>query len=320
MRVWLTRHKRWGSPVYLAGESYGTTRGAALADKLQDMGVALSGLILVSCAMDLQSLVFAPANDLPYALFLPAFANVAQYHGLLDGAPGASPEAARAAAEAFVDEDYAAALQAGARLSDKRRARVARRIAELTGLPRMLVEEKNLRISDRTYFVEALRARGQVVGRLEARATGPAAASRGHEMEFDPGIEAVAAPYTMAGMAYFAEQLGLVSEQRYEVLSHAVNRGWNWNRGEAKGNAFTSTSPDLARALRRNANLKVFVASGRYDLGTPYSASDWSLAQLDAPASVLARVQHHYYDAGHMMYTREADLGRLEADLSAWLG
>jgi len=319
MRVWLTRHKRWGSPVYLAGESYGTTRGAALADKLQDMGVALSGLILVSCAMDLQSLVFAPANDLPYALFLPAFANVAQFHGLLDGAPGASPEAARAAAEAFVDEEYAAALQAGARLSDKRRARVARRIAELTGLPRMLVEEKNLRISDRTYFVEALRARGQVVGRLEARATGPAAASRGHEMEFDPGIEAVAAPYTMAGMAYFAEQLGLVSEQRYEVLSHAVNRGWNWNRGEAKGNAFTSTSPDLARALRRNANLKVFVASGRYDLGTPYSASDWSLAQLDAPASVLARVQHHYYDAGHMMYTRQADLGRLEADLSAWL-
>ncbi|ODV07130.1 MAG: peptidase S10 [Rubrivivax sp. SCN 70-15] len=320
MRVWLTRHRRWGSPVYLAGESYGTTRGAALADKLQDMGVALSGLILVSCAMDLQSLVFAPANDLPYALFLPAFANVSQYHGLLDGALAASSEAARAAAEAFVDEDYAAALQAGARLSDKRRARVARRIAELTGLPRTLVEEKNLRIGDRTYFIEALRARGRVVGRLEARATGPAAASRGHEMEFDPGIEAIAAPYTMAGMAYFAEHLGLVSEQRYEVLSHAVNRGWNWNRGESQGNAFASTSPDLARALRRNANLKVFVASGRYDLGTPYSASDWSLAQLDAPASVLARVKHHYYDAGHMMYTRQADLGQLETDLAAWLG
>ena len=81
MRVWLTRHKRWGSPVYLAGESYGTTRGAAMADKLQSAGVALSGLILISCAMDLQSLVFAPRNDLPYALFLPAFADVAQYHG-----------------------------------------------------------------------------------------------------------------------------------------------------------------------------------------------------------------------------------------------
>ena len=91
MRTWLGRHRRWSSPVYLAGESYGTTRGAALADKLQDIGVALSGLILVSCAMDLQSIVFAPRNDLPYALFLPAFACVAQYHGKLKGALAESP-------------------------------------------------------------------------------------------------------------------------------------------------------------------------------------------------------------------------------------
>src|SRR6202158_2191425 len=133
VRVWLTRHKRWGSAVYLAGESYGTTRGAALADKLQSAGVALSGLVLISCAMDLQSIVFAPANDLPYSLFLPAFANVSQYHGLLKGALGASPAAARTAAEAFVDEEYVAALQAGARPEGKGRGRVARRIAAVTG-------------------------------------------------------------------------------------------------------------------------------------------------------------------------------------------
>ena len=319
IRVWLTRHKRWGSPVYLAGESYGTTRGAAMADKLQSAGVALSGLILVSCAMDLQSIIFAPLNDLPYALFLPAVANVSQYHGLLKGALAESPAAARAAAEEFVDEQYIAALQAGARLDGKRRDRVARRIAELTGLPLALVEEKNLRVSDQTYFMEALRARGRIVGRLEARATGPMAASRDREMEFDPGIEAIAPAYTMAAMAYFGEQLGMATELRYEVLSLDTHKAWNWNRGEDKGNSYATTSPDLARALRRNAHLKVFVASGRYDLGTPYSASDWSLAQLNAPGDVLARVRHHYYDAGHMMYTREADLKQLKADLSAWL-
>ena len=217
MRVWLTRHKRWGSAVYLAGESYGTTRGAALADKLQSSGVALSGLILISCAMDLQSIVFAPANDLPYSLFLPAFANVSQYHGLLKGALGKSPAASRAAAEAFVDEEYIGALQAGARLDGKRRSRVARRIAELTGLPQALVEEKNLRISEMTYFFEALRPQGRIVGRLDARATGPMAASRTREWEFDPGIEAIASPYTMAAMAYFGEQLGMNTETRYEV-------------------------------------------------------------------------------------------------------
>ncbi len=319
MRLWLTRHKRWGSPVYLAGESYGTTRGAGLADKLLDLGVALSGLILVSCAMDLQSIVFAPANDLPYALFLPAFANVAQYHGLLRGPLAASPEAARAAAEAYVQEEYVAALQAGARLGDQQRRRVARRLSELTGLPRELVEEKNLRISDQTYFAEALRSRGRIVGRLEARSTGPKAASGTHDWEFDPGIEAVASPYTMAAMAYFGTQLGLVFEQRYEVLARDVNKGWNWNRGDSSRMGFTSTSPDLARALRRNPHLKVLAASGRYDLGTPYSASDWSLAQLNAPAEVLARVTHRYYDAGHMMYTRQADLMQLKSDVAAWV-
>jgi carboxypeptidase C (cathepsin A) len=319
VRAWLTRHQRWSSPVYLAGESYGTTRAAALADKLLNAGVALSGLILVSCAMDLQSLSFDPGNDLPYALYLPAFANVSQFHGLLKGPLAASGAAARAAAEAFVDEDYAAALLAGARLSGKRRSRVARRVAELTGLPQALVEEKNLRISDQTYFFEAMRPQGRIVGRLEARATGPMAASRTREWEFDPGIEAIAAPYTMAAMAHFGGALGVDIQQRYEVLSEATHVAWNWNRGKAQGNSYASTTPDLARAMRRNPLMKVFVASGRYDLGTPYSASDWSLAQLDVPPEVLARVQHCYYDAGHMMYTRQADLIQLKSDLARWL-
>jgi carboxypeptidase C (cathepsin A) len=319
VRVWLTRHKRWGSPVYLAGESYGTTRGAALADKLQALGVSLSGVILISCAMDLQSLVFAPRNDLPYALYLPGFANTAQFHGLLKGPPAASSEAARAAAEAFVEDDYVAALQAGSRLPAQRRSRIARRIAELTGLPQALVEEKNLRISDECFFFEAMRAQGRIVGRLESRVTGPMAAQRSREWEFDPGIEAIAAPYTMAALAYYGETLGLQTETRYEVLSSDVHSQWNWNRGSDQGNAFACTSPDLSRAMRRKPHRTVFVASGRYDLGTPYSASDWSLAQLDIDDEVRKRLQHHYYDAGHMMYTREADLLKLKADLAAWL-
>ena len=319
IRVWLGRHRRWSSPLYLVGESYGTTRGAALAEKLQEMGIALSGLVLVSCAMDLQSIVFAPRNDLPYALFLPGFACVAQYHGKLSGSLGASPAAARAAAESFVTEDYLSALHAGARLSTATRRKVVSRIAELTGLAPSLVDEKNLRISDYTIFFDLLRDRGLIVGRLDARVTGPMAASRSRDWEFDPGIEAIAAPYTMAAHAYMSETLGVDMQERYEVLSMDAHKQWNWNRGEDKGNAFACTSPDLSRALRRNPHLRVLVASGHYDLGTPYSASDWSLAQLDVPPDVLSRVQHHYFDAGHMMYTREADMMKLKRDLVAWL-
>jgi carboxypeptidase C (cathepsin A) len=319
MRHWLTRNQRWGSPLYMAGESYGTTRGAGLALRLQDLGMVLSGVILVSCAMDLQTIVFSPANDLPYALFLPAFANVAQFHGLLQGPQAASPEAARAAGEAFVQDDYAAALMAGSRLSDKQRSRIAKRIGELTGLPRELVEEKNLRISDQTFFFEAIRSQGKMVGRLEARATGTLAASRTRDWEFDPGIEAIAGPYATAAMDYFGRSLGLDMDARYQVLSRDVNKGWDWTRSGNSHDGYCSTSPDLALALRRNPNLRVLVASGRYDLGTPYSASDWSLAHLDVPPEVMARVQHRYYDAGHMMYTRQADLKQLKDDVAAWL-
>ena len=319
IHAWLARHRRFAAPLYLAGESYGTTRGAALADKLLDHGIALSGVILVSCAMDLQTLEFAPGNDLPHALFLPAYASTAQYHGKLAGALGASPAAARAAAEAFVEEDYLAALHLGARLGHDARRRVAGRLAELTGLPLGLVEEKNLRITDQTFFTHLLRDTGRIVGRLESRVSGPMGASRSHQWEFDPGIEALVAPYTMAAQAYFGAVLGIDAGQRYEVLSNEVHEQWNWNRGKQRGNSYACTSPDLARALRRNPHLRVFVASGYYDLGTPYSATDYSLAQLDIPPDVARRVTHHYFGAGHMMYTRQDDLAKLHADLKAWL-
>ena len=217
MRGWLAANGRFGAPLYLCGESYGTTRGAALADKMTDLGLAFTGVILVSCAMDLQTLVFRPKNDLPYALFLPAFAATAQHHGTLAGALGASGEAARAAAEEFVATDYLAALHAGARLTSQARNRIAQRVAELIGLSRTVVEEQNLRISDACFFTEALRPRGLLVGRLESRATAPMGARRERDMLFDPGIEAVLVPYAAAAMAYHAS-LGLPTDQRYEVM------------------------------------------------------------------------------------------------------
>ena len=320
IRCWLGRHQRWGSPVLLCGESYGTTRGAAMADALQASGVTLSGVILVSCAMDLQAIVFGPAHDLPYTLFLPAFANTAQYHGLLKGSLAQSSQAARQAAEDYASGEYLAALHAGGRLTAQQRGKVARRLAELTGLPRELIEQQHLRIRDETFFFEAMRPQGRIVGRLESRVTGPMGATRSRQWEFDPGIDAIAGPYGMAAQAYFASTLGLMLDTPYHAINPEVGEKWNWNRGKAQGNGYACTTPDLARAMRRNPHLKVLVASGRYDLGTPYSATDWSLAQLDVPPEVMSRLTHRYYDAGHMMYTREPDLRQLKADVAAWWG
>lgn len=319
IRTHLTRTQRWGSPIYLVGESYGTTRGAALADKLLDLGIALAGVILVSCAMDIQALDFDGKNDLAYALFVPGYAATAQYHGKLKGPLAKSPAAARAAAEAFVTDEYLAALHQGARLPVAKRRDTARRLSELVGIPAQVIEDHDLRISDMTFFAELLREEGKIVGRLESRVTGPLGAKKSRAWDFDPGIEALAGPYTMAAHAYFSETLGVKTDQRYEVLSMSVNKEWNWLQGDSKGNSYATTSDRLARALRRNPHLRVLVASGYYDLGTPYSATDWSLARLDLAPTEMARITHHYYDAGHMMYTRTADLLKFKDDVKRWL-
>jgi carboxypeptidase C (cathepsin A) len=319
VRGWLSRHARWTSPLYIVGESYGTTRGAAIANRLAEHGVALTGLILISCATDIQTISFNPRNDLPYALFLPAFAGVAQYHGCLQGPQAESAAAARARATEFVETDYLRLLHRGSTTTDHERSRAAKRIGELIGLAPQLVEHRNLRITDGVFFTELLRERGQLVGRLEARVSGPMPLSRTHEWDFDPGLEAFMGPYTMAAMGYFTETLGFDRTQRYEVISPQVHKQWNWNRGEAQGNSYCCTSPDLSRALRRNPHLRVLVASGHFDLGTPSTATDWSLAQLDVPVDVRTRITHRYYDAGHMMYTRETDLSQLKVDLVDWL-
>jgi carboxypeptidase C (cathepsin A) len=319
MAHWLTRHQRWASPVYLCGESYGTTRAAAMADRLCEQGLGLAGLILVSCAMDIQALEFTPRNDLPYSVFLPAYAGAAQYHGLLKGPLAASGDAARAAAQDFVFTDYLAALHRGTSLDERERRRIARRLSELTGLPPHTVEQMQLRISDTAFFSEALRERGQQLGRLDARVTAPMASSHTRASGFDASMDALVVPYTMAAMQFHHEVLGFGPERRHVTFSSEVNKQWNWSRGQQQGNSFTCTSPDLSRAMRRLPHLRLFVASGLYDLATPVSATEWSLAQLDLPPALRARITHHHYQAGHMMYTREADLARMKADLAAWL-
>jgi carboxypeptidase C (cathepsin A) len=323
IRAWLMRHRRWGAPIYLCGESYGTTRAAAMAEKLCDQGVGLAGLVLVSCAMDIQALEFSPRNDLPYAVFLPAYAGAAQFHGCLKGPLAVSGEAARSAALDFVHSDYLSALHRGASLGEKDRSRIARRVGELIGLPATLVEHMNLRVPDARYFYELLRDRGQMLGRLDARVAGPMGTDRKREWEFDPSIDALSVPYTMAAMDYFRGQLGFggegAAERVFVPMSEQAHKAWNWNRGEAQGNGYACTSPDLARAMRRMPHLAVFVASGLYDLGTPYSATDWSLDQLGLAPPEAARITHRYYGAGHMMYTREADIRQLKDDLASWL-
>ena len=74
-------NQRWNSPKYLFGEIYGTTRSAALADALQEKGIALNGVVLMSSILNY--VVRAPGNARDPIGYLPSYAAIAWYHNKL---------------------------------------------------------------------------------------------------------------------------------------------------------------------------------------------------------------------------------------------
>lgn len=321
IRAWLTRHGRWGATLYLAGEGYGGLRCAAACERLLDAGLALAGLILISPLLDCRTLAFEAGNDLPHALFLPAMAGVAHHHGRISSDVARSAAEARAKASDFVYEEYAGALVAGDRLSNEQRQRIGTRLSEITGLNLTVILENDLRVTDDVFLAELLRDSGAVVGKMDARCVAIGAPRRPGRMEFDPSIDTFYAPFRAAARLHLAEDIGvMVDDGAYHVFSTGVEAQWKWLRQGATGTQYASASSELARALRRNANLRIFVASGLFDLTTPFSATNWSLAHLDISRHARKeRICHRFYEAGHMFYTKRTERLKLKADFEKWL-
>ena len=187
IRLFLSRNRRWTSPLYLAGESYGTTRAAGLAGHLIDRGIAFNGVILISTIMNFQTTRFTKANDLPYMLFLPSFCATAHYHGKLDDdlqrrdLRGLLGEVAD-----WAESDYSVALAKGDRISEEERAAIAERLSHYTGLTQRFILGADLRINIMSFCKELLRDEKRAVGRLDARFIGIMASAEGTTFDFDP--------------------------------------------------------------------------------------------------------------------------------------
>lgn len=311
IRRFTTKYDRWTSPKYLIGESYGTTRAAVVAKLVQERhGVYLTGLVLVSLALKFQTLAFDPGNDLPYVLYVGGYAATAILHGALSPE---DPASFVAEAERWAYEVYAPALLRGARLSASERAEIARGLSSRIGLSQAFVERCNLRVALGRYCRELLRERGLTVGRLDARFTGTAPDAAGENLEHDPSMSALQGAYTSALHRELRARLGVKDEEAYEVLNIKVNMAWAWGRD----NQYLDVTADLGHALAINDHLRVFVASGVYDLATPPAASDYTIDHLllGLPAWRREHVVHCKYPAGHMMYAHEPSYAALRRDL-----
>lgn len=312
IRSWTTRNNRWLSPKFIAGESYGTTRAAALAQHLQEkLGMYLNGLMLISSVLDFGTANFEHGNDRSHALYLPFYAATAHFHGKHGDRP---LREVLDEAEDYASRDYPWALSRGNRLTDAERAEAVSRLSALTGLSEDYVDRADLRIEHWRFFGELLRDRGMTVGRIDSRFTGPAASRIAESMDADPSMDAITGPYSAAYQHYLGAELGVTSEQVYRVISDEVGRDWSFKEFE---NSAVYVIDRLARAMRQNPHLAVHFAYGYYDGATPYFCAMDDVARLDR--TLLPRLEHHFYESGHMTYVHQPTRVQQSADLAEFV-
>jgi carboxypeptidase C (cathepsin A) len=314
IRLYLTRSQRWSSPLYLIGESYGTTRAAGLSGYLVERsGIAFNGIVLVSSVMNFQTIRFAEGNDLPYMTYLPTYTATAWYHNKLPQDLQADLPEALAEVKAWALEAYWVALAKGDTLDHAERRETVQKLARYTGLSEEYIEQSDLRIEAGRFRKELLRDDKYTVGRLDSRFRGIDRDEAGERYEFDPSMVAIRPPYTAAFNDYVRGELGYENDQHYWILGGGIGR---WNFGDEA--TFPDTSESLRDAMLRNNYMKVFVASGYYDMATPFFGTEYTVNHLGLPDALRDNVRIEEYDAGHMMYIHEESLAKMRADVESF--
>jgi len=316
IRLYATRNKRWTSPKFLAGESYGTTRAAGLSGYLQNrFGMYLNGIILVSSILNFETAEFDRGNDLPYVLYLPTYTAIAWYHKKLPADLQSDLQKAISESRSYAMGEYASVLSAGDNVAAAQRQETAKKLARLTGLSADYIDRSNLRIEIMRFDKELLRSERRTVGRLDGRFTGIDYDAAGSTPEYDPSLAAIVGPYTATFSDYVRGDLKFESDLFYEFLTGRV-RPWNFQPYE---NRYVNVAETLRSAMTQNPFLRVYVAKGYYDLATPFFAADYTFEHLGLDASLREHLSGGYYEAGHMMYVHKPSLAKLNQDLKAFL-
>jgi carboxypeptidase C (cathepsin A) len=307
IRVYITKYHRWGSPIYLAGESYGTTRVSALSGYLADHdGIAVNGITLISSVLDFKTLEGGPNNDLPFEMYLPSYAAVAWYHKKLEPEYQADLQKTIDAARKFTTDEYAPAMLKGASLTPEQRTHLIKQLSAFTSLPEDLIDRDNLRIGPGQFEKQVLGDGHKIVGRYDGRITGwdPEAARGGPS--YDPSFTDYLSAYTSCFNQYIRDDLKFESDLPYEALTGKV-QPW------PEDNLYVID--DLQNAMLQNPHMRVQFISGYYDLATPFFSADYTINRMVVSPAVRENISHIYFPSGHMIYhNRESSKKMQEAE------
>ncbi len=320
MRQWITKNKRWNSPKYIAGESFGTTRAAGVAAVLEEDGqeVSLNGLILISQALDYAGSTSDLDNIISYLTYLPSMATSAWYHR--KAGSGKTLEQFAEEARTFTWDEYAPALYKGTRLSADQKKQIAQRLSYFTGLPQAYIERSNNRVLINRFRKELLRDKGMTIGQLDGRYVGMESDEAADRPTLgDAASYSIGSAYTAALNHYLSSKLNVEMDRPYITSNSQLGTKWRWRdvpEGSYWEPSYVTVGRKLGDAMRRNKDLKVMVASGYYDLVTPFFDAEYTFSRYGI---LPERVQMTYYEAGHMMYLHEPDLIKLTNDIRVFL-
>jgi carboxypeptidase C (cathepsin A) len=317
---YVTKFNRWDSPKFLFGESYGTTRSGALAYQLQDRGVALNGVVLLSSIMNYGRR--QPGLDRDFINYIPSYAATAWYHHKMANPPATVDQAA-AQARAFAEGPYAAALEKGQTISPQERDSVAQQMSALTGLSPEFIERANLRVDLSRFRKELMRNERQTVGRYDSRYTGIDPDAAGDSPDYDASDTAISGAFIGTLNTYLSRDLGYQTNLAYRA-SAREEEGFKWDFShKAPGVSFTLNAPntaiDLAAAMRQNPYLKVLSLNGWYDMATPFFGTEYDLNHMMLEPAQQRNLEFRYYPSGHMVYLNPDALHAMRLDVERFI-
>jgi len=315
---YLTIYDRWNAPKVIFGESYGTTRSAGLAYRLQEDGVQLNGVVLLSSILNYGRR--APGFDQEMINYLPSYAAIAAYHGRVNPAPK-DITAFLNEVRAFARGPYAEALAEGQNLPDAQRLAIAQKLNAYTGLGVDFLLKADLRVEPGAFREELLRDQRLMLGRYDARFTGSDMNALGLSPDYDASDSGITGAFVSSFHHYLTSELGYVTDMTYRPTFYSAGLQWDFKHRSPRsmysgGTNDADVALDLSAAMRENPHLVVYSLNGLYDLATPFFGTEYDLGHMELPPSDRANLRFAYYPSGHMVYLNTEALKAMKADLA----
>lgn len=317
---YITNNHRWNSPKFLFGESYGTTRSAGLVYALQQRGIQMNGVLLLSSVLNYGA--HDSGFDHSYVSYVPSFAATAVYWKKSATQPK-DLNAYLDEVRAWAQGPYLAALTKGSKISPAEFDATAKQLSAYIGIPVEFIKRANLRVDLNHFRVELLRDQNRIVGRYDTRFTGINTDNTGAGAEYDPSDTGINGAY-VAALHDWVEQLGYITDLNYWPSGPNINQSWDWRHRPAGGNFggggrrenVANTAADMGVAMRQNPHLMVYSLNGYYDMATPFFGTEYDIEHLWLDPSIRNNVRYAYYPSGHMVYLNQDSLKQLKSDVA----